>query len=126
MRKIREHIFGILIAIFICMGGCSVVFGKREIVQGGLTSLFWAVALFIFGYITLGKNERDLQSFDLQSKEILIDLGVNGMDSDYYGIYDASALDKLRRRQEKKGRKQVVGVFSVGIILVITAFIFIF
>ena len=126
MKKIREHIYGILIAIFICMGGCSVVFGGSDAIKGGLTSLFWAAALFIFGYITLGKNERELQFFDQQCKDILVDIGVNGTDSDYYGMYDAEKLNKLRAKHIKKANKQVVGVFCAGVFLVVTAFIFIF
>lgn len=126
MSKIREHIFGIIITIFIIMGGCTVVFGKTQLVQGGLTSLFWAVALFVFGYITMRKNERELQLFDVQSREILIDIGTNGVDSDYYGMYDVKSINKLRRKYEKKLRKQVLGVFSVAIILIICAFVFIF
>lgn len=126
MKKIREHIFGIIIAIFICMGACTVVFGKSLLVQGGLTSLFWAVAMFIFGYITMGKNQKELELFDAQSKEILIDIGENGVESDYYGVYDITTLDKLRTKRVKKLRKQVFGVFAIATILIICAFTFIF
>ena len=126
MKKIREHIFGIIIAMFICMGACTVVFGKNLLVQGGLTSLFWSIALFIFGYITIARNERELESFDAQSKAILIDIGVNGVNSDYYGVYDVTTLDKMRAKRAKKLRKQVFGVFTIAVILIICAFIFIF
>ena len=126
MKKIREHIFGIIIAIFFCIGACTVVFGKSVLVQAGLTSLFWSVALFVFGYITLGKNERDLASFDINSKNILIDIGVNGVESEYFGEYDVSTIDKMRASQVKKARKQVIGVFTIAIVLLICAFIFMF
>ena len=126
MKKVREHFFGITIAMFLCMGACTVVFGKTELVQGGLTSLFWAIALLIFGYITMGKNERDLKSFDMESRNILIDLGTYGVESDYYGLYDASVLNKMRAKYVKKSHKQVFGVFAMGVILLICAFVFIF
>ena len=126
MKKIKEHLFGIIIAIFLCMGACTVVFGKSQVVQGGLTSLFWAVALLLFGYITMIKNECNLQVFDIQSKDILVDIGVNGVDSDYYGVYDIESLNKIREKYIKRSRKQVFSVFIMGIILIICAFIFIF
>ena len=126
MKKVREHIFGIIIAIFICMGACTVVFGKSLLVQGGLTSLFWAVAMFVFAYITMVKNQKELELFDAQSKAILIDIGVNGVNSDYYGVYDVTTLDKIRAKREKKLRKQVFGVFTIAVILIICAFICIF
>ena len=126
MKKIREHIFGIIIAIFICMGACTVVFGKSLLVQGGLTSLFWAVAMFIFGYITMGKNQRELELFDMQGKDILIDIGTNGVDSEYYGMFDAAMLNKMRVKYVKNLRKQVFAVFTIAIILIICAFVCLF
>lgn len=126
MKKNREHILGIIIAIFVCMGASTVVFGKTQLVQGGLTALFWAIALLIFGYITMRKNERELENFDTLSKDILIDIGTNGVESEYYGVYDLTMLNRMRAKHAKKLRKQVRGVFTIGIILMICSFIFIF
>ena len=125
-KKIKEHILGIIIALFLCLGVCTVVFGKNVIVQGGLTCLFWGVALFVFAYITKKRDEKDLNLFDIESREILADIGVNGVDSDYYGVYDISTLDKLRAKRVKKSRKQLFGVSSIAVVLMICAFVFIF
>ena len=126
MKNFKEHFFGIIIGVFICLGGCSVVFGNNLVVQGGLTSLFWSIALFVFGYITIGKNERELYEFDVQSKSILVDIGTRGVESDYFGVYDLAMINKLRAKYVKKLHNQVIGVFSIAVILLICAFIFIF
>ena len=96
MKRLKEHPKAILAAIFGIVGMCSVVFGKTIFVQGGLTCICWGIAVLILSYIANARNLRICNNFDIDARNILIDIAENGERSEYYMFYNIEKLEKIR------------------------------
>ena len=114
---------GIIIGALVCIGICTVIWGKTMAVQGAVTSVCWGVAVLIFAGILNQRGHQELQQFEEESHEILKDIATNGEESPYYGEIDIDKVNKIRQQLTKKVKKQVTGCAGLGVVLLIIAII---
>ncbi len=123
MKKLLKNKKMVLLIALGIMGAISVIFGKTIVIKGGLTLLFWSLAVFTAVLINNDKNIQDLIEYDEQAKLILIDIAEKGEESEYYNIYDADILNAIRAKEVKKQNKQRISCIVLGAVLMIACFV---
>lgn len=118
--KYREEI---LVVILLFVAGCFAIFVKNPNIKAGISCLFLGFAVMVVSYIASKRANKELFNFEIESKEILKDLALRGQESEYFGVMDINAINKLRTKLIKRNRKQVISCAVLGIILIITAII---
>lgn len=126
MKKLFGDKKKVALIILLLIGIATILFGKTMFVQGGITLFCWSLAVFTAVSINNDKNMKDLIEYDEQAKLILIDIEENGVDSEYYGLYDAAILNTIRAKEVKKQNKQRISCTILGVVLMITCFVCLF
>ena len=121
MKNVIKYQKALWAAILFLVGCCSVVFGKSLAIQGGISCACWGVAVFIMSVIGLSRNQKVVDSFDIEAREILRDIAQNGVDSDYYMHYDIEKLNRIKYKLLKRQRKQIFSFWATGTIFIIIA-----
>ena len=121
MSKLKNYSKVIFIAILICAGGLSAVFMPNDALKGGISCLLFGVAILVVAWIAVDRNKQELNDFNEEANEILLDIAENGEKSQYYHFYNIQIIDKLRKKLQKKHTKQLVSFVALGIIFIIIA-----
>lgn len=120
MNFIKKNKKEISAVVLFFLGVVTILLGKNNFVQGGLTCACWAGACFMMALATRDRGVRQMENFELGAKEILSDLETNGENSEYYGVVNFNTINKQRLKLNKNIRKQVLSCNILGIILLIS------
>ena len=118
--KYREET---LVIILLCIAGAFAIFAKNPTAKAGVCCLFLGFAVMSIAWIVNKKASKEMFNFEIESKEILQDIALYGQESEYFGLYDISTINKLRAKLIKQNRKQLISCVVFGMILIITAII---
>lgn len=126
MENLAKYKMYIFTSVLLIAGALFALIGNNVETQAGGACLSWGLAIFMLTIINRKKQSSELDSFDINSREILQDIADKGPYSQYYQFYNIDIINKQRKKLLKKHTKQTTTCAIVGIVLVITAMICIF
>jgi len=121
--KNSKHMDKIVLAILLGAVIVFVAFVKNPNIKAGGSCLFLGLAVLYISWCVYKMANQELFNFEVESKEILVDIASNGVASEYYGIYNIEVVNKLRNKLIKRNRKQLIGCIALGIIFIVVAII---
>lgn len=122
MKKMKINPKIALILVLVCVGVCVAMFVTNQRVQISGACVCWAGAIFVLAWMTRDRGIEQLNQFDIASREMLIDVANNGIESEFYGI-NIDSVEKQRNKIYKKNKKQVSSCLVLGFIILLIAFI---
>ena len=121
MKNIK-YLDKIIIGLLVCIALAFIIFAKNPSIKAGVGCLCFGFVALATSWIVKRNNDKEMFNFEVESREILIDIANNGESSKYFGVIDISTINKLRAKMIKRNRKQVISCAILGVVLIIAAF----